>query len=338
MEIKQSSIVYKGKKKLFKNWYYLTVLQIAQFVIPFIPIPYLVRVLSPEKFGLTAFAIAFAQLFAIFADYGFSYSAVKGIAVFKKDADKVCEIFSCAIIIKAVMAAAVTCVFGACLFLIPQLSHEKTVFVFAFLMVYADIFFTLWFFQGYEKMKYFAWLTVILQTLYVLGIFIFVKSESDYIYVPLLDALCYFIIGAASLAIIRKKFGVCFKLQPLNKIKFHFKRSWHYFISDFASNAYSCVGVFVLGFIANNAAVGYYRAALSVLFPLKAIFEPVVQAAYPYMSRLAVNSKTQALHFLKTYSALVAGAAFCASCLLFLSSEYIVALFLGADYAPSAVI
>ena len=61
--------------------------------------------------------------------------------------------------------------------------------------------------------------------------------------------------------LIRKTFGISFKLQPLSRIIFYFKNSWHYFISDFASNAYTSASVFILGFIAGNAVVGYYRAA-----------------------------------------------------------------------------
>jgi PST family polysaccharide transporter len=338
MEIKTSKPVDKGKKRLFKNWYYLTVLQIAQFVVPFIPIPYLARVLPPDKFGLVAFAVAMSQLFAVFVEYGFSYSAVKGIAIFKKDPAKVCEIYSCAVIIKALIAVLLTGIFALCLFFIPQIAKEKKLFIFAFLMIYSDVFFTAWFFQGYERMKYMAWLTLIMETLYVVLVFVFVRSAGDYIYVPLLDAVCYFVIGVASIIIIYKKFGIPFRLQPAGRIIFHFKRGWHYFISDFASNAYSSASVFILGFIASSSAVGYYRAALSVLIPVKALFEPIIQAAYPYISKTAVEDKSRVLHFLKTYSFSVAAAAFAVSAILFLSSDLIVKIFLGAQYQNSSLI
>ncbi|MDR1195997.1 MAG: flippase [Endomicrobium sp.] len=339
MEIKDPQTAYdKRKKKLFKNWYYLTILQAAQYVIPFIPIPYLVRILSPEKFGLTAFAVAMSQFFAVFVEYGFSYSAVKTIALHKHDKNKVTEIYSCAIIIKALISFTLLFVFLVLIFFVPKISDEKPLFAFAFSIVFADIFFTAWFFQGMEKMKYIAYLNVILESLYVAAIFIFIRRESDYLYVPLLDALCSLIIGVASITIIYKKFGIRFKLQPLNRIIFQFKRSWHYFISDFASNAYVSASVFILGFIAGNAAVGYYRAALSILLPIKALFEPVVQAAYPYMSKIANESKEKAVYFLRTYSFLVAVSALFASIVLFFGADFIVRIFLGAEYAESAFI
>ncbi|MCL2144474.1 MAG: flippase [Endomicrobia bacterium] len=339
MEIKDPQTVYdKRKRKLFKNWYYLTILQAAQYIIPFIPIPYLARVLSPEKFGLVAFAVAMSQFFSVFVEYGFSYSAVKRIAIHKSDKEKVTEIYSSALIIKTVISLALTAVFVMLVNFIPRISEESTVFTFAFLMVFADIFFTTWFFQGMEKMKYIACLTVMMEVLYVIAVFVFVRKEGDYIYVPLLDALCSFLIGIASIAVIYKLFGVRFKMQPLERIKYHFKNSWHYFISDFASNAYTSASVFILGFIAGNAVVGYYRAALSILLPVKALFEPVVQAAYPYMSKVAGESKEKAIHFLRSYSLSVAGVALILSSILFLSSDFIVKIFLGEQYGQSAVL
>jgi len=339
MEIKQQPTYDKRKRKLFRNWYYLTVLQISLFLVPFIPIPYLVRVLSPEKFGITAFAVALAQFLSVFVEYGFSYSAVKRIAIHKGDNEKVTEIYSSAIIIKALIFAAVAAVFAMLVLFIPRISAEKTVFVFAFFMVFADIFFTVWFFQGMEKMRYIAYLNLIMESLYVVLVFLFIKQESDYIYVPLLDALCSFIIGVVSIGIIYKFFGIKFKMQPWERIRYHFKNSWHYFVSDFASNAYMSASVFILGFIASNAAiVGYYRAALSILTPVKALFEPIVQAAYPYMSKTASESREKAVAFLRTYSFGVAVAAFAVSAALFLSSGFIVKLFLGPEYAASEIL
>lgn len=152
MEMKAPrSLNDKRKRKLFRNWYYLTVLQIAQYVLPFVPIPYLVRVLSPEKFGLVAFAAAMAQFFSVFVEYGFSYSAVKRIAVNKKDKRKVEEIFSCAVIIKAVIACVLASVFVPLVLFVPQIYGEKTVFIFAFFMIFADIFLPPGFFRAWKN-------------------------------------------------------------------------------------------------------------------------------------------------------------------------------------------
>lgn len=44
------------KKKLLSNFIYLMVLQAFTYVLPLITLPYLVKVLGEEKFGLLMFA------------------------------------------------------------------------------------------------------------------------------------------------------------------------------------------------------------------------------------------------------------------------------------------
>src|SRR5471030_1287158 len=82
----------------------LSGLQIVTYFFPIIILPYLFRVIGPEKFGLIAFAQAFVQYFMILTDYGFSVSATKEISLCLENKAKVCNIISAVMTIKTILA------------------------------------------------------------------------------------------------------------------------------------------------------------------------------------------------------------------------------------------
>ena len=58
--------------KIMHNVRSLSWLQLVTYIFPIIILPYLFRVIGPERFGLICFAQAFVQYFMILTDYGFS--------------------------------------------------------------------------------------------------------------------------------------------------------------------------------------------------------------------------------------------------------------------------
>jgi PST family polysaccharide transporter len=290
MKIFRKFLNSPDKKRLFSNFVSLAVLQGANYILPLITFPYLVRVLGVEKFGLLAFATATVTYFQILTDYGFNLSATRDISIHRENKEKVQEIFSSVMIIKFGLL-----ILSFFLLIILILSFDKfrkdwEIFVLSFGMVVGQVLFPVWFFQGMERMKYITFLNILAKVIFTVAIFIFVREASDYLYVPLLNSLGFIIAGILGLWIVFRDFEVSFKFVGLKELKRQLKEGWYIFISEISGNIYGRGTTIILGFVSNNTVVGYYSVAERVMKAIAGLSQPFAQALYPYVMRTKFNS------------------------------------------------
>lgn len=270
------------KKRLFSNFVSLAILQGANYILPLITFPYLVRVLGVEKFGLLAFATATVTYFQILTDYGFNLSATRDISINRDNNQKLQEIFSSVMIIKLGLL-----ILSFLLLIILILNFDKfrkdwEVFVLSFGMVVGQVLFPVWFFQGMEKMKYITILNIFAKLLFTIAIFIFVKEQSDYLKVPFLNSLGFILAGILALCIVFRDFKIGFSIPNKSFIKHQLIEGWHIFISTVGINMYKQNSIFVLGIFADDTVVGYFSIAKKIMDVVNSLNGVVSQSIYPY--------------------------------------------------------
>ncbi|SNR60922.1 flippase [Desulfurobacterium atlanticum] len=326
------------KKRLLENFISLSFLQGANYILPLITLPYLVRVLGPEKFGLIAFAQAFIQYFNILTDYGFNLSATREISIHRENKEKIAEIFSSVMIIKFALLILSFIIMTIIVFSFEKFRKDWLVYYLTFGMVVGQVLFPIWFFQGMERMKYITFLNITAKLIFTVAIFIFVHKVSDYFYVPLLNSLGFCIAGILALWIIFRNFNLSFKVPKFITIKYQLKEGWYIFISTVAISLYTISNTFILGLFTNNTVVGYYSAAEKIVKAVQGLLAPLSQTIYPYISKLVKESEEKGLKFIQKVTFIIGGISFLLSLILFFFADLIVKILLGNKYEASIVV
>ena len=273
------------KKRLLSNFFSLSILQAFTYILPLLTLPYLVRVLGAETFGLVMFAQAFIMFFNVLVDYGFSLSATREISVHRNDIDKITEIFSSVMIIKIGLIVISFVLLSIIVFSFEKFSVNWELYYLTFLWVIGQALFPIWYFQGMEKMKYITIVNIVSKLIFTALIFIVIQDESDYIYVPLVNGIGFLVGGLISLWIIHKQFAQSFKFYNFIILKKYFYDSSQFFLSRVSVSIYTSSNAFVLGLLTNNTMVGYYSIAEKLYMALQSFYTPIVQALYPYVAK-----------------------------------------------------
>lgn len=326
----------KDKKQIFSNFLSLSVLNGISFLFPLITIPYLTRVLGPDMFGLVAFANVVIMYFIMFTNFGFAFSATQQISINRTDRQKVSEIFSAIISIKLIISLICGLVLLILIITFDQFRSNYILFIYTFGIVIGDALVPIWLFQGMEKMKFITIVNFVSKFTFTLLIFVFVKSESDYLIVPLFNTYGYLIAGVLSFIIAYRTFKLDVVRPKLNEMRAQLKESWPIFISTFSINLYRNANVLLLGLLTNYTIVGYYSSAEKVIKGMQSIITPVSDALFPYMSKRFVSkSNDQNAGFLVGLGKYYMIILFAISLIFLLFARPVVTVFLGNKFIES---
>lgn len=323
------------RKKLITNFSYLSSITALNYILPLITFPYLVRVLGPEKIGLLAFAGAFVSYFALLADYGFNMSAPRKISIMRDDKEAVSRKVSSVFIIKlGILFASFFVLFVICS-LIPLFRKEFILYIIVFTGIVGGTFNPTWYFQGIERMKNIAILSVVGRAITVPLIFILVKKEADYLMVSVVGSASQAVVGIIALSILYGKHRLRFIAPGRNELIAELKDGWHIFLSTIAISLYTRSNAVILGIFTNNMIVGYYSAGEKIVRVVQGLLSPLSQTVYPHISKLASESGKTALVFIRKLVKVIGFSTLILSLALLIFAPQINNIILGGQYKES---
>ena len=196
-----------------------------------------------------------------------------------------------------------------------------------------------WLYQGLERLRLAAVIGVSTRILYVIFIFIFVKSANDYDIVLIITSLTAILNGVLGLFFALYLLDVKFVLISKTFMKKTLVDNWDLFISKISISVYSISTVFILGIYTTEREVGIYAAAEKIIRAIQGFLNPVSQAFFPHIANiLSTPLRLLGLKKLLNVGLVVTSIFFVISTTLFLFSNEIVSLILGSGYESSAFV
>jgi PST family polysaccharide transporter len=328
----------KVNRHIFESLLSLSILQGANQILHLLIVPYLVRVLGPEHFGMVSFSQAFIQYFILLTDYGFNLSATRSASAIRHDRKKLSELFWTVMAIKAGLLFLSAGLLVALVFLVPVLRSTWMLHLVVCGSVVGHVLFPVWFYQGIEKMRYIAIFSILAKLAMVTMIFAAVRGPDDYLLAAGIQSGSFLVSGLVAFLIAPIATNLKPALPSFHAIKLSLSEGWHVFLSTAAVSLYTTSNTFVVGLLTSPADVGYFSASEKLIRAVLAILSPVSQSVYPHVNHLAHQSKEKAILFLSRLLRLFGSGSFVVSALLIVGSDWIVSIVFGPEFGPAVVL
>jgi polysaccharide transporter, PST family len=287
---------------------------------------------------MISFSQAFIQYFILLTDYGFNLSATRSASAVRDDHKKLSELFWTVMTIKAGLLSLSAGFFAALVFLVPVLRTTWPLHLVVFASVVGHVLFPVWYYQGIEKMRYIAIVSILSKLAMVTLIFTWIRGPDDYLLAAGIQAGSFLVSGVVAFLIAPLSTNLKPILPSFHEMKLSLSEGWHVFLSTAAVSLYTTSNTFVVGLLTNSADVGYFSASEKLIRAVLSILSPVSQSVYPHVNHLADQSKEKAILFLSRLLRLFGSGSLVVSALLLVGSDWIVSIVFGPEFKPAAVL
>jgi PST family polysaccharide transporter len=329
-------VVAKRSNKLFENFLAMLILQVSNYVFPFLTIPYLSRVLSTSHYGVVLFALSITSYLGVICDYGFALTATRDASKHRDDRNQMGLLLSSVTIIKFILFIVMFIGASAYILLDKYYRQDYIVYLATFFGVIYNVFFPVWLFQGLEKMRYITVVNVGMRLISVVLIFSCVRHDNDYVLIPVLNLVPVFVGIVYIQYVLHKQLIIHYILPTTAQVLAQLRQGWHVFLSTMISAFYSTSNSFMLGIFTHNVTyVAYYANAEKVITAMNSVYGAFFSALFPHAVKLLTNNRQDGVRYIKNKIWQTTIISLVISLIIFIFAKMLVLLLLGDKYLPS---
>ena len=280
----------KGKKEgaLAWNTLMLYILTFSNYLISLAIVPYESRVLSKDGaggYGALGVAMAIMVYFQLFIEFGFLFSATEEVSRHRQDGQRLNTVMTAVTLCKLALSVAALLVLFVLCQVIDAWKGKFGFYLLFFIGTAINAILPDYLYRGLEKMSAITIRTVCIRAFSALGIILFLKKPEDIWIIPVLTAIGNFVAVLVCFYDARKRLNVRFCRVSFSEVWLRMKQSSVFFLSRFATTAYSALNTVILDMVAPKESLvrDYYTASDKLMSTGKMALSPISDSLYPYM-------------------------------------------------------
>lgn len=259
---------------------------LTSIVFPLITFPYAARILLPDGIGLVNFQNSIIGYITLLSSLGIPLYAVREVARVRDNVEERNRVTVEIALLSLILAAGGYVIVFAVGELVPQINAHLSLFYILSLSILFTALGVSWFYTAIEDFKFITVRGLIIRALFVVALFLFVKSKED--------LLIYGVIIVGSTVgnefinfIHLRKFINIFKLNwsKVNIFR-HLKPSFSIFVLNLSVSLYVQLNPVMLGFLSDNTQVGYYTAGSKLSYIILSVVTSMATVLIPHVSNM----------------------------------------------------
>lgn len=293
---------FLNKQKQLTNLVVYGIGQGFNLITPLLVVPYIVSICGEEGYGKIGVGMALAFFIMVFIDYGSEIVGVKDVAVNRENNSELESIFITTYTAKFILLLCMLLLVSVIFYFIPYFSKEKALFFLSLSMVIGQFINPTWFLQGIENFKWITILNILSKVIYLAGIFLFLKTPSDYVYSNLIWGIGMIVANGIAWFFIVYKYTFSFFNLKKEEVYKMIKQNFSIFSSQIFVSLQMYSPIVLISFFGGNVMAGQYKIIDQIIVIFKTYLLLFFNFVYPRVCYLLDKSKKEALRFWKIYN------------------------------------
>jgi PST family polysaccharide transporter len=328
-----------GLKRFAVNVASLFSVQVANFLLPLLTVPYVVRIIGPERLGLLNFSLAYVTYFSLIINYGFDLAAVRSIAANRYDRVATSRIFSEVMAGKVILWGLSTVIFACVTFGSPTFREHWLLHVCTYITCISTVLSPFWVYQAMEDLGRVAMFNLLVKLMFTGAVFLVIHQPDDYVWQNLVLSISQVLINGIALGVAAKRFGIRFFWPSVVQLVARFKADATLFFSNVMITLYASSTVFFLGILSTAYAVGLYSAGTRLEgVALSFVTMALNQALFPIVANAFGQSRESGLQMVRSVFWPLLGGLGLVSVGLWIIAPWFIPFFFGAKFVEAIAV